>query len=272
MRAISKVLGVARSNLATKSKSRPKRYSKNQDKELVIKIKGILATRSTYGYRRVTALINHDLKSKGDPLVNHKRIYRIMRDHKLLLRKPHSKPKRAHTGKIETIESNIRWCSDSFVIQCLNGEQVHIAFSIDACDREVLGYIASTKGINGQAIRDLMLESLEYRLGTPKTEKPIQWLSDNGSCYTARETVQFGQELGLDIRTTPPYSPESNGMSEAFVKTFKRDYAWVGSIASAQEVMKQLPVWFEDYNEKAPHKALKMLSPREYIKEKKLAG
>jgi len=28
----------------------------------------------------------------------------------------------------------------------------------------------------------------------------------------------------------------------------------------------------EDYNERAPHKALKMLSPREFIKEQKLAG
>jgi putative transposase len=61
-------------------------------------------------------------------------------------------------------------------------------------------------------------------------------------------------------------------MSEAFVKTFKRDYAYVGDISSKEAVMKQLPRWFEDYNEKAPHKALKMLSPREFIRNKKLAS
>jgi len=33
-----------------------------------------------------------------------------------------------------------------------------------------------------------------------------------------------------------------------------------------------LPKWMEDYNETAPHKALKMLSPREYIREQKRAG
>ena len=101
-----------------------------------------------------------------------------------------------------------------------------------------------------------------------KTENSIQWLSDNGSCYTAKDTVWFGKNLGLDIRTTSPYSPESNGISEAFVKTFKRDYVWVGGIESAEVVMKQLESWFEDDNEKAPHKALKMLSPREYIRLK----
>ena len=30
--------------------------------------------------------------------------------------------------------------------------------------------------------------------------------------------------------------------------------------------MAQLPGWLEDYNENAPHKALRMLSPREFIR------
>jgi len=97
------------------------------------------------------------------------------------------------------------------------------------------------------------LQVSRSNLAAKNKGRVIQWLSDNGSCYTAKETVKFGKNVGLDIRTTPPYSPESNGMSEAFVKTFKRDYVWVGKIRTAQEVVKQLPKWFEDYNEKAPH-------------------
>lgn len=271
MRAISKALQISRSGLAKQKQDRPKSYKKD-DSQLVEEIKTILAQRSTYGYRRVAAMLNHTLKSKGDPLVNHKRIYRIMKEHSLLLKKPKIKEKRQHTGKVATIASNIRWCSDSFSIQCLNGEQVHIAFSIDACDREILRYVASTIGIDGEAIRDLMLESVEYRTEKSRLTNPIQWLSDNGSCYTAKKTVEFGTSLGLEIRTTPAYSPESNGLSEAFVKTFKRDYVWPNDISSAKAVMEKLDEWFEDYNERAPHKALKMLSPRAYIEKTKLAG
>lgn len=88
-------------------------------------------------------------------------------------------------------------------------------------------------------------------------------LSDNGSCYTTKETREFAQIVGLVVCTTPVRSPESNGMAEAFVKTFKRDYVHLSDLKNAQEVFQVLPLWFNDYNENHPHKGLKMLSPSE---------
>jgi transposase InsO family protein len=52
-----------------------------------------------------------------------------------------------------------------------------------------------------------------------------QWLSDNASAYIVKETSQIVMELGLRLAFTPVRSPESNGISEAFVKTLKRDFA-----------------------------------------------
>lgn len=267
MRAVARALNVSRSNLIDKinerKPERSKRELKAADQEVLEEIKQLLKERPSYGYKRLTSL----LKSKSKN-VNHKRVYRLMKAHDLLLAKPVSRPKRAHTGKIETLRSNMRWCTDCFSIQCWNGDRVHVAFSLDTCDRELMRWVASTIGIDGQHIRNLMLESVEYRFGQTRAIRGLQWLSDNGSCYVARETVAFGRELGLDIRTTPVRSPESNGMAEAFVKTFKRDYVTYGDLKNAQTVMLQLSDWMKDYNEKAPHKALKMLSPKEYIKQK----
>jgi hypothetical protein len=47
-------------------------------------------------------------------------------------------------------------------------------------------------------------------------------------------------------------------MAEAFVKTFKSDYASLDKLENRQEVMSKLPGWFDD----APHRGLKMMSPR----------
>ena len=57
-----------------------------------------------------------------------------------------------------------------------------------------------------------------------RADRPIQWLSDNGSIYTALDTVITAERLNLAPITTPAMSPQSNGMSEAFVNTMKRDY------------------------------------------------
>jgi putative transposase len=61
-------------------------------------------------------------------------------------------------------------------------------------------------------------------------------------------------------------------MSEAFVNTLKRDYVQSAELWSAEHVIAQLPGWFKDYNEDAPHSALGMKSPREYRAERTLTA
>ena len=53
-------------------------------------------------------------------------------------------------------------------------------------------------------------------------------------------------------------------MAEAFVKTFKPDYARVSPRPDATSVLRQLDGWFEHYNTVHPHKALGYCSPREF--------
>jgi hypothetical protein len=64
--------------------------------------------------------------------------------------------------------------------------------------------------------------------------------------------------------TTPAYSPESNGLAEAFVGTFKRDYVDGAELRDAETVLAQIRGWFADYNTQAPHSALGMRSPHDY--------
>ncbi len=227
-------------------------------------VKQLVNKKPSYGYRRITSRLMTEYGLK----INHKRVYRLMKENQLLLAKYGKRPTRTHDGKVITLHSNTRWCSDSFIIQCDNGDKLQVVFAMDTCDREVMSYAVSTRGIDGAMVRDLMARCVEYRFGQTHLPRTIQWLSDNGSCYTARKTVHFGRELGFEVCTTPPYSPESNGMAEAFVKTFKRDYAWPSDLSDANTVIQSLPGWFEDYNEFAPHKGLKMRSPRQFIAER----
>lgn len=271
MKAITDTLGVSRSNLYEKQTEdrmpRRRRYRKAADEGLLPLTREIVDERTTYGYPRTTALLNRKLAALGRRRVNEKRVYRIMAINGLLLEKHTGRPARIHDGEIITLKSNTRWCSDIFAIICWNAEIVWVAFSLDCCDREVMSYIATTAGVSGEMIRDLIAETIESRFGlVDRVPHRIEWLSDNGSPYTAHDTRNFALSMGLVVCTTPVRSPESNGMAEGFVKTFKRDYVHVNRLDNARVVMEQLPGWIRDYNEIAPHKGLKLMSPTEYRK------
>lgn len=78
-------------------------------------------------------------------------------------------------------------------------------------------------------------------------------LSDNGSGYIARETRALAHDIGLIACRTPYRSPRSNGVAEAFVKTFKRDYVSVNPVPDGPTVLEQLAKWFDNYNTVHPH-------------------
>ena len=271
MKTIADALGVARSNLVIPASATPGHRGRRPppENELLAEIKQVIADQPTYGYRRVHALIWRDRCQGGGAAVNVKRVYRIMKAHGLLLeRHTGGGVERRHDGRVAVDRPDTRWCSDGFEIGCDNGERVRIAFTLDCCDREAISWVATTGGIDSGDIRDLMIESVERRFGlVNRLPVPIEWLSDNGSPYTAGETRKLAREIGLLPRTTPVESPQSNGMAEAFVKTFKRDYARVNARPDAASVLRQLDAWFEHYNTIHPHKALGYRSPREFRKQ-----
>lgn len=271
MKTVADTLGVARSHLIERlgdGVGPRRRIHKAQDAALASEIGRLVDERPTYGYRRITALLNRERAANGEPPVNHKRVYRLMRLSGLLLeRHTARRPGRTHDGKVVVMRSNLRWCSDGFEFTCWNDEIVRVAFVIDAHDREVIAWLAITGGgIGGSDIRDLMLIAVERRFDAVRAPAPVEWLSDNGSQYTAKETRQFAAQLNLVPCFTPVASPESNGMSEAFVKTFKRDYVRVNPLPDAETALEKIAGWFEDYNENHPHSGLRMRSPRQFIR------
>ncbi|PHN46326.1 transposase [Pseudomonas amygdali] len=266
------------------------------DTELVDEIKQQVSELPSYGYRRVWGLLRREREIHSLAPVNVKRVYRVMRDHDLLLERRIKQPgvQRRHEGRIAVTTSDTRWCSDGFEFRCDDGAKLSVTFALDCCDREAIGWVdgfefrcddgaklsvtfaldccdreaigwvASPTGYSGDDIRDLMLESVEKRFGDQLPSTPVQWLSDNGSAYIAEQTRQFARQIGLQPVTTPVRSPQSNGMAESFVKTIKRDYVAHMPKPDRVTALRNLTIAFEHYNEQHPHSALKYRSPREF--------
>ena len=62
-----------------------------------------------------------------------------------------------------------------------------------------MSFLATTGGIRGEDVRDLMVTAVEHRFGRiNRLPVTIEWLSDNGSCYIAERWSRFaGQNGGL---------------------------------------------------------------------------
>jgi putative transposase len=265
--AVTRALGISRASIYKKAKVLQMAFFKKRDDEIYLPIiRQVVDNRPTYGYKRITILVNRILKSRGELTINRKRVYRLMRMSGLTL--PKSSEKRANhegTGKVMTLHSNTRWCSDAFEIKYFNGEKVYVAFSLDCYDREAIHFVATTQPLTQSHIAELMIFSVDKRFPKGRAPRRIQWLTDRGSIYRAQLTRDTARTINLEPCYTAAYSPSSNGMAEAFVGTMKRDYVYTSDCYDADTVLKLLPGWFEDYNSQAPHSALKMMSPREFI-------
>jgi len=107
VKRVAEVLGVSRSQLTERLKGSAKprsAYFKTEDAELLKPLRSLVDERATYGYRRITALLNRERLKNSLPRVNHKRVYRLMSQNGMLLAALHRQASgRVHDGKIITI-------------------------------------------------------------------------------------------------------------------------------------------------------------------------
>jgi putative transposase len=89
--------------------------------------------------------------------------------------------------------------------------------------------------------------------------------------YIEKKLRKSINQWKIEDCNTPTYSPQSNGMCEAFNGTFKRDYVYESCLDNAKTVHDQIQKWVDEYNQFAPHSALDMKTPNEYYNFKSAA-
>lgn len=110
----------------------------------------------------------------------------------------------------------------------------------------------------------MVLEAVEQRFG--KAPYPVEGLADNGGTHNTAKDPRIPTRW---LRPKPCFAPgkssQSNGVSEAFAHTFKRDYVPVNPLPDAKTVMALIGKWIEDYNECHPRSGPRWKLPIEFI-------
>jgi len=220
---------------------RRKAASLVKDTDLIDKIEEICLEFPRYGYRRVTAQLQHDGK-----VINHKRVLRLMRESDLLCRvrrrwvmTTNSRHGfRRHSNLIKgtaVTRLNQVWLSDITYIRIRTGF-VYLAAILDAYSRRVIGYAVSTA-----LDTTLTLQALRMAIAQRRPGPGVIHHSDQGVQYASDEYVAQLKSHGFLVSMARAGNPYENAMIESFFKTLKHEEVNLCEYETFEDVVTRLP-------------------------------
>ena len=219
----------------------------------------------SYGWPRMT----EELKRRGWA-VNHKRVYRLMREDNLLcLRRKkfvvttdsaHTLPvypNLARQMKLTGLDQ--LWVADITYIR-LRAEFVYLAVILDAFSRRVIGWAL------GRTLEDtLTLRALRMALDQRKPAPGLVHHSDRGVQYASGEYTDLLRAHGIIISMSRKANPYDNAKAESFMKTLKYEEVFREDYRDLAEAHTGIGHFLEQvYNQKRLHSALGYRPPAEF--------
>ncbi|HSW47710.1 MAG TPA: IS3 family transposase [Candidatus Saccharimonadales bacterium] len=228
------------------------------DEPLTLKIREIIDKFPQYGLRRIVALINREWHEK----VNRKKIHRVIKLNHWQINR-HKKGNRPRVlGSISrTKEPNMRWAIDTTHLFCGRDGWCHLTAIIDCCDRQIVGWRLSDRGV-----ADVAAAALEDAVKS-RSINMIHGLilrSDNGLVFGSKVFTSTARKYGLQQEYITPYTPEQNGMIERWFRSLKEECIWLQNIKNKDEAFGLIASWIDHYHQGRPHSALGYLTPVQY--------
>jgi len=225
----------------------------------------VLEHRRRYGYRRVTA----ELRRRG-MLVNHKRVWRMMREDNLLAVQPRAFVTTTDSNHLLEIYLNLArrmtvtgvdqlWVADITYIR-LRSEFVYLAVVLDGFSRKIVGW-----KLDRTLAARIAAEALEQAIAVRSPAPGLVHHSDRGVQYASAEYVAILTRHEMVPSMSRPANPYDNASCESFFKTLKREEIYATEYTDLDDLRGHIEEFIECYyNQKRLHSALGYCSPAEF--------
>jgi len=203
--------------------------------------------------------IAHHLAGRLEQVPSVTTIWRILKRHGLITPQPHKRP-RSSFLRFEAQLPNEMWQCDSTPWQLADGSPIEILNMLDDHSRLLLNSAAYPTVKALDAVQAFTTAADNYGL-------PASFLSDNAAVFSGRSRggkVPLELELerlGIEVKHSTPYHPQTCGKVERLHQTLKRYLRRQPPAQSLAHLQLQLDNFRSHYNQQRPHRALAGRTP-----------
>ncbi len=239
-----------------RSTCRYQRRAKRVDEAVLVeRLQQFARRRRRRGYR----LAHRELRRDGFA-VNHKRVYRLWRQHQLTVPARCSRKKRRSGASISEVMATAPgqvWCLDFLEERTLAGGRVRVLCISDEFTRQSLAIVAGHSFASKRVCR--ILEGLCHRHGAPKMLR-----MDNGPEFIALALRGLCHQRDIRLGFIAPGKPWQNGFAESFHARLRDEFLDGEVFLSVREAQVRLEVWRRYWNQQRLHSSLRYVTPDEF--------
>jgi transposase InsO family protein len=219
--------------------------------EQIVKLRGELAAQ---GHDAGAETIAYHLAGQIEEVPSLSTIWRILRREGLVIHQPQKRP-RCSLIRFCAELPNEMWQADITAWCLAGGEVVEILNLIDDHSRLFLGSDAYRRVKAADVV-------VSFHRAAELHGLPASFLSDNGAVFTG--SYRGGkvlleselERLGIAIKNSRPYHPQTCGKVERLHQTLKRYLAAQAPAETLSALQEQLDTFVHYYNDIRPHRAL----------------
>jgi putative transposase len=254
-RRACKIIGGVRMTMRYRSR-RP------DDAVLRVRLRALAHERRRFGYRRL-----HVLLRREGFIVNHKRLFRLYREERLMVRRRGGRKRALGTRAPMAVPQwpNDRWSLDFVADQFIDGRRMRILVVVDDCTRECLALIADTS-ISGIRVARELDRLLAVR------GKPATIVSDNGTELTSNAILRWADDHKVAWHYIAPGKPVQNAFAESFIGRLRDELLNETLFRSLPHTRAMLEAWRTDYNHNRPHSRLGWMTPAVFAAARRTAA
>ena len=224
---------------------------RSDDAELRAALIDLAQQKPAWGYRMLHGALRLDQWP-----VNHKKVYRLYREEKLVLRKKGKKRFKCEKRGtwLQPTAPGQQWAMDFIHDALADGRNFRTLNLTDNFTRQCLGQEVDTSLSGRRVVR--LLDQIAQTYGLPAE---IQ--VDNGPEFRSKALDLWAYQHGVKLCFIEPGKPTQNAHIESFNGRFRiecLDQEWFGSLAQARVVIED---WRISYNSHRPHSSLGYVPP-----------